>query len=219
MEFSETEAKHLQLSIDQIEKTPSDYLRSTQTLIANSHEHEKCSSTNTSLNSTSSSSSNRSSSKVPKMTRSNKQRKLSSAKLESHPVVPDDYPPAVCYTPDEHYYPHHSQSNYSNLALYAAAATGNYPHSFPHADETIYYDQKRMSTYDANNKRLRVDNNDHHHHHHVSLIDYEANYPSDKLEFYSPGNHYQAEHPYHHASVIVDSQQYFLNGWNGTTAF
>lgn len=32
----------------------------------------------------------------------------------------------------------------------------------------------------------------------------------------SANNYYQTEHPYHH---IVDSQQYLLNGWNGTTAF
>jgi hypothetical protein len=50
-------------------------------------------------------------------------------------------------------------------------------------------------------KRIRFDN------------DYETNFYS------SSNNYYQNEHPYHHTSVIVDSQQYFLNGWNGTTAF
>jgi hypothetical protein len=77
----------------------------------------------------------------------------------------------------------------------------------------MYYDQKR----------IRLDNDHHHHHHH--LFDYESNLSSEKLEFYSPTNNcyvssnYPPEHPYHHTSVIVDSQQYFLNGWNGTTAF
>jgi len=124
------------------------------------------------------------------------------------------------YNTDEQYYSHNPQTNYSNFALYAAA-TSNYPNP----DESIYYDQKRISTYDVNNKRLRLDNDHHHHHHHLSLIDYETNLPSEKLEFYSPTNNccvstnYQTEHPYHHTSVIVDSQQYFLNGWTGTTAF
>ncbi|CAF4399728.1 unnamed protein product, partial [Rotaria magnacalcarata] len=62
----DVEAKHLKLSIDQIENSPSDYIRLAQTLAVNSVENEKCSSANTSLNSTSSASSNRSSSKVPK---------------------------------------------------------------------------------------------------------------------------------------------------------
>jgi hypothetical protein len=93
----------------------------------------------------------------------------------------------------------------------------------------MYYDQqqqqqqqkKRVASYEINNKRIRLDNE----HHHLSLIDYETNLPSEKIDFYPSTNscyassNYQTEHPYHHTSVIVDSQQYFLNGWNGTTAF
>jgi hypothetical protein len=186
--FSDVEAKHLQLSIDQLEKSSSDYLRAAQTLIPNSIDNDKCSSTNTSLNSTSSTSSNRSSSKILKTNRIIKQRKLSTAKT-------DEYSSTLSYNTDEHYYPHNPQ----NFALYAAASASNYP------NESMYYDPK--------------------HHHHLSLIDYETNLSSDKIDFYSPTNNcyvstnYQTEHPYHHTSVIVDSQQYFLNGWNGTTAF
>lgn len=126
-----------------------------------------------------------------------KQRKSSPIKVDSH-----EYP---LYYPDEHYYtPNQAQSNYSNLALYAATV-GNYPNT---SDTTMYYDQKRM----------RIDS-DHQHHH--PILDYDH----EKFEYYSPNNHcyvstnYPAEHSYHHTSVIVDSQQYFLNGWNGTTAF
>jgi hypothetical protein len=78
-----------------------------------------------------------------------------------------------------------------------------------------------LSLCDVNNKRIRLDNEPHHHHH----LDYQPNLPSDKIDFYSPTNNcyvsttYPTEHPYHHTSVIVDSQQYFLNGWNGATAF
>jgi hypothetical protein len=95
--------------------------------------------------------------------------------------------------------------------LYAAAASSNYPNPFNNPNDSMYYDQKR----------IRLDNEHHHHH----LFDYETNLSSEKLDFYSPTNNcyvstnYQTEHPYHHTSVIVDSQQYFLNGWNGTTAF
>jgi hypothetical protein len=80
-----------------------------------------------------------------------------------------------------------------------------------------------LSLCDVNNKRVRLDNESHHHH--LSRIDYETNLPSDKIDFYPPTNNcyvstnYPTEHPYHHTSVIVDSQQYFLNGWNGATAF
>ncbi|CAF3824173.1 unnamed protein product [Adineta steineri] len=84
-----------------------------------------------------------------------------------------------------------------------------------------------LSLCSVNNKRIRLDNESipHHHHHHLSNIDYETNLPSDKIDFYPPTNNcyvstnYPTEHPYHHTSVIVDSQQYFLNGWNGATAF
>jgi hypothetical protein len=80
-----------------------------------------------------------------------------------------------------------------------------------------------LSLCDVNNKRVRLDNETHHHH--LSPIDYQPNLPSDKIDFYPPTNNcyvstnYPTEHPYHHTSVIVDSQQYFLNGWNGATAF
>jgi hypothetical protein len=79
-----------------------------------------------------------------------------------------------------------------------------------------------LSICDVNNKRLRLDNE---HHSHLSHIDYEPNISSDKTDLYPPTNscyvstNYPTEHPYHHTSVIVDSQQYFLNGWNGATAF
>jgi hypothetical protein len=80
-----------------------------------------------------------------------------------------------------------------------------------------------LSLCDVNIKRIRHDNEPHHHH--LSHINYETNLPSDKIDLYPSTNNcyvstnYPAEHPYHHTSVIVDSQQYFLNGWNGTTAF
>ncbi|CAF1578145.1 unnamed protein product [Rotaria magnacalcarata] len=221
--LSDVEAKHLKLSIDQIENSPSDYIRLAQTLAVNSVENEKCSSANTSLNSTSSASSNRSSSKVPKVNRLIKQRKLSPTRTDLHQTIVDDYPSTIGYNTDEHYYPHNAQTNYPNFSLYTAG-TNNYPNAFNNLDESTYYDQKRISSYETNNKRIRLDN-DHHHHHHLSLIDYETNLPSEKLDLYSSGNNcyvstnYPTEHPYHHASVIVDSQQYFLNGWNGTTAF
>jgi len=84
-----------------------------------------------------------------------------------------------------------------------------------------------LSLCDVNNKRVRLDNEPYHHHHHQHLsdINYETNLPSDKIDLYPPTNNcyvstnYPTEHPYHHTSVIVDSQQYFLNGWNGATAF
>jgi hypothetical protein len=80
-----------------------------------------------------------------------------------------------------------------------------------------------LSLCDVNNKRVRLDNEPHHHH--LTHIDYQTNLPSDKIDFYPSTNNcyvstnYPTEHPYHHTSVIVDSQQYFLNGWNGATAF
>jgi hypothetical protein len=80
-----------------------------------------------------------------------------------------------------------------------------------------------LSLCDVNNKRVRLDNEPHLHH--LSHIDYQPNLPSDKIDFYPSTNNcyvstnYPTEHPYHHTSVIVDSQQYFLNGWNGATAF
>ncbi|CAF1409087.1 unnamed protein product [Adineta ricciae] len=216
--LSDIEAKHLQLSIDQIEKSNSDYIRSNQILTTNSLDNDKCSSTNTSLNSTSSSTSNRSCPKLAKINRSIKQRKFSSTKTDLQSTPIDDYPPTIGYNSDEQYYSHTPQANYPNFALYTAATTSNYSHPFHHSDESVYYDQKRISTHEINNKRLRLDN-DHHHHHHLPFINYDTNFSSDKLEFYSSANNYQPEHPYHHTSVIVDSQQYFLNGWNGTTAF
>ena len=85
-----------------------------------------------------------------------------------------------------------------------------------------------LSLCSVNNKRIRLDNESiphHSHHHHLSHIDYETNLPSDKIDFYPPTNNcyvstnYPTEHPYHHTSVIIDSQQYLLNGWNGATAF
>ena len=78
---------------------------------------------------------------------------------------------------------------------------------------------------DVNNKRPRLEQEHHHHHHHLSPIDYESNPLADKIDLYATNNNgyvtsnYPAEPAYHHASVIVDSQQYFLNGWNGATAF
>lgn len=224
--YSEVEAKHLKLSIDQLETSSSDYIRSNQTLAMNTIDNEKCSSTNTSLNSTSSSSSNRSSSKLSKTNRLVKQRKLSPPRTDLHQTILDDYPATINYNTDEHYYPHNAPTNYSNFSLYTTG-TNNYPNPFNNLDESMYYDQKRISTYDINNKRARLDNeyHNHHHHHHIPLIDYETNLPSEKLDLYSSANNcyvstnYPTEHPYHHTSVIVDSQQYFLNGWNGTTAF
>ena len=76
---------------------------------------------------------------------------------------------------------------------------------------------------DVNNKQVRLDNGSEHHH--LSHTDYETNLPSDKIDLYLPTNHcyastnYPTEHPYNHTSVIIDTQQYFLNGWNGTPAF
>ncbi|CAF4691997.1 unnamed protein product [Rotaria sp. Silwood2] len=223
--LSDVEAKHLQLSIDQLENSSSDYIRSNQTLIVNSIDNEKCSSTNTSLNTTasSSSSSNRSSSKILKTNRLIKQRKLSPIRTDLRTAIIDDYPSTICYNTDEHYYTHNTQTNYPNFSLYTTG-TNNHSNPFNNLDESMYYDQKRISSYDINNKRIRLDND--HHHHHLSLIDYETNLPSEKLDLYSSSTNncyvstnYQTEHPYHHTSVIVDSQQYFLNGWNGTTAF
>ena len=82
---------------------------------------------------------------------------------------------------------------------------------------------------DVNNKRPRLEHDHHHHHHHLAPIDYESNPLADKIELYATNNNnnnngyvtnnYPTEPAYHHASVIVDSQQYFLNGWNGATAF
>ncbi|CAF4495746.1 unnamed protein product [Rotaria socialis] len=312
--LSDVEAKHLKLSVDQVEKTPSDYMRSAQalaTLAANSGDPDKCSSTNTSLNSSSSSTSNRNSAnKVLKPTRSIKQRKssprlMTKAEILSSPTTMDDYsstPTGICYNPDEIYYnshhPHHSQPNYPNIATYTSSNNYTHPLCFPtysNLDDdnkspssysslpiynSMYYDQpqsndynllspkmippkqtqqhqmmlnkkkqllpqqqqqqqqqhqqqhtlKRGSSYDTLalcdvNKRIRLDNESHHHHHHLSDIDYETNLPSDKIDLYPSMNNcytstnYPTEHPYHHTSVIVDSQQYFLNGWNGAAAF
>ena len=321
---SDLEAKHLQLSIDQVEKTPTDYIRSAQalaTLAANSGEADKCSSTNTSLNSSSSSASNRhGNTKVLKNSRPMKQRKspsksLPKAEILTSPTLIEDYPSAtttsICYPHDELYYPpHHSQSNYPNFSLYPSATT--YPSATCFStysnldDETttkpyssssssssamynsMYYDPQQVNNYhlfsssktipsskqqssstgnrkkgilpiqssqpspsstfkrgsssetltmsDVNNKRVRLDNESAPHipppaqphpphHHHFSHLDYPSNLPSDKLDFYPSTNNcyvsssYPTEHPYHHTSVIVDSQQYFLNGWNGATAF
>lgn len=322
MFLSDVEAKHLQLSVDQVEKTSTDYIRSAQalvTLAANSGETDKCSSTNTSLNSSSSSTSNRNlSNKILKTNRSIKQRKsspksLTKTELLTSPNIIDDYPSSsttttatsaaaaaaagLGYTHDDIYY--NSQTNYPNFSLYTSST--NYPNSscfstYSNIDDdnktysslpmynSMYYDQQQqqqqsndyhllsttkinplkqqsqqqsminkkkqqilpiqtqqhqqqqqqhikrgpscetLSLCDVNNKRVRLDN-DPHHHHHLSHIDYQTNLPSDKIDFYPPTNNcyastnYPTEHPYHHTSVIVDSQQYFLNGWNGTTAF
>lgn len=186
--LSEIEARHLQLSIDQIDKpTTIDYHPSVDI--------DKCSSTNTSLNSLTSSSSSslsnrNSSSKLAKSNRSIKQRKSSPIKLDSQQTNFDDY------STYEHYYPSPAASNSHSF----------YPinsNSYAHSNEVNYYEQKRF----------RFDN-DHHHHHHSHLFDYQPNISSDKLDFYS--SNYPTDH---HPSVIVDSQQYFFNGWNGTTAF
>jgi len=188
--FSDIEAKHLQLSIDQIDKPSMDYHPSTSSI-----DIDKCSSTNTSLNSSSSSLSNRnSSSKLVKTNRLIKQRKSSPIKSDGQPTNFDDYP---AY---EHYYPPSSSSSNSH-SFYPTNST-----SYPHSNEANYYEQKRF----------RLDN-DHHQHHHAHLFDYQSNLSADKLDFYS--SNYPTDHPYHHTSVIVDSQQYFFNGWNGTTAF
>jgi hypothetical protein len=296
----------LQLSIDQVEKIPSDYIRSAQalaTLAANSGETDKCSSTNTSLNSSSSSTSNRNcTNKILKTNRSIKQRKsppktILKTEILSSPTIINDYPSTttggVSYTHDDLYYnSHHSQTNYPNFSLYSSSA--NYPSSscfstYANLDDdhsrsyssslpmynSMYYDQQQTNNYhslpsssskmisskqqpqhsignkkkqilpiqssqqqqqikrgsscetlslcDVNNKRVRLDNEPHHHH--LSHLDYQTNLPSDKIDFYPPTNNcyvsttYPTEHPYHHTSVIVDSQQYFLNGWNGATAF
>lgn len=224
---SDAEAKHLQLSTGQLEKSMDDYARSTQalaTLTANSVDHEKCSSTNTSLNSTmssTSSSSTRSCPKVPKINRSVKQSKTSPIKTDPAPTVIDDYPSALCYNTDDYYYSPNPPSNYTNLALYSANYSS--PSCFSalnQTEESLYYDSQQQK------KRIRLDND---HHHHVAVMDYESNGPYEKMNFYSSpsttancyvaANNYPTDHPYHHTSVIVDSQQYFLNGWNGTTAF
>jgi hypothetical protein len=228
------EAKHLQLSTVQIDKCVSDYSRSSHphsSLTTNiSLDHDKSSSNNTSLNSTVSSStssslSNRSGSKTNKTTRTTKQTKLSPVKTELGTGVTDEYSSTPCYNTDEYYYSANPPANYSNLALYAANYSS--PSCFStlnNTDESIYYECQQK-------KRLRLDND--HHPHHLTLLDYESNVACDKMNFYgSPaataaGNCYISaaaayptdHHPYHHASVIVDSQQYFLNGWNGTAAF
>ncbi|CAF3046308.1 unnamed protein product [Rotaria sp. Silwood2] len=321
--LSDIEAKHLQLSIDQVEKTPSDYIRSTQalaTLAANSGDNDKCSSTNTSLNSSSSSSiSNRNSTnKILKTNRSIKQRKLSPKSITKNeiilsPTINDDYSsttatPGICYTHDDiyyynshHHHHHHSQTN-PNFSLYTSSTNYSNPACFstysnldddhnksssPYSSlpiyNSMYYDQQPSNDYnllaskmipskpplppppptqqqqhqvmlnkkkqflpiplssqqqqqnnkrgpscetltlcDVNNKRIRLDNESHHH---LSHIDYETNLTSDKIDLYPSANNcyastnYPTEHPYHHTSVIVDSQQYFLNGWNGAAAF
>ncbi|CAF0925344.1 unnamed protein product [Rotaria sordida] len=322
--LSDFEAKHLQLSIDQVEKTPSDYIRSAQalvTLAANSGENDKCSSTNTSLNTSSSSStSNRNSlNKTLKTTRSIKQRKspklITKNDIISSPTIIDDYPSSssttatgICYTHDDIYYNshnhhHHSQTNYPNFSLYTSSTNYSNPPCFStysNLDDdhnkssssypslpiynSMYYDQQQSNDYnllsskmilskqppqqqqhqmmlnkkkqflpippssqqqqqqqqqqqpnikrgpscetltlcDVNNKRIRLDNESHHH---LSHTDYETNLTSDKIDLYPSTNNcyvstnYPTEHPYHHTSVIVDSQQYFLNGWNGAAAF
>ena len=316
---SDVEAKHLQLSIDQLEKTPNDYLRSAQalaTLAANSGDVDKCSSTNTSLNSSSSSASNRiPTGKILKTNRSIKQRKpspKSMAKNEmiSSPTIIDDYPSittatSTCYSNDDVYYNNNnnnnasslhlqSQANYSNLALYPSSVNYSNPACFPAYpsamdDEhksyaslpmynSMYYDPQQSTDYhllssskmmpskqadpmmlgkkkpsatpssaqqqqqphvkrgpscetlslsDMNNKRMRLDPE--HQHQHLSPLDYETGPSAEKIDLYAGSNtcyassNYPAEHPYHHhhhhTSVIVDSQQYFLNGWNGATAF
>ena len=126
----------------------------------------------------------------------------------------------IGFNTDEYYYSHNPHSNYSNFAL-CATSTKNYSNTFNNLDESVY-DPKRISFSHNNNKRIRLNNE---HCHHLSLIDYETNLRSEKTDFHSPTNNcymstnYQTEHPYYHTSVIVDNQQYLLNGWNGTTAF
>ena len=135
-----------------------------------------------------------------KNTRLNKQKKSSPIKIDSHEC-------ASYHHPDEHYYvPNPPPTNYPNFAVYTATV-GNYPNP----SDSMYYDQKRM----------RLDSD------HPHFFDYENNLSAEKFDYYSSNNHcypstnYPPEHAYHHhhTSVIVDSQQYFLNGWNGTTAF
>ncbi|CAF1331006.1 unnamed protein product [Adineta ricciae] len=302
--LSDVEAKHLHLSIDQVEKTPSDYMRSVQalaTLAANSGDNDKCSSTNTSLNSSSSSTTNRICiNKVLKTNRAMKQRKSSpklSTKTELIPsptIISDDYssiPTSTSYNSDDIYYNphHHPQTNYCNYPLYPSLTSHTTPSTFPtyaNLDDdnkssslsmynSLYYEQQPISTNDfhlskmvpskqqqqqhpstmidkkkqviqtplisqqnkrsstsetlslcdVNNKRVRLDNDHSLQNHHLSHMDYGTNLPSDKMDLYSSTNNcyvatnYPTEHPYHHTSVIVDSPQYFLNGWNGTTAF
>ncbi|UJR31568.1 hypothetical protein I4U23_019055 [Adineta vaga] len=312
--LSDVEAKHLQLSVDQVEKSPSDYMRSVQalaTLAANSGDNDKCSSTNTSLNSSSSSTVNRNCpNKILKTNRSIKQRKSSPKLLTKNEIVssptltPDDYSPiptSTSYNHDDIYYnPHHqhSHANYPNFPLYPSSAPySTSSSSFPlyaNLDDdnnkssslpmynSLYYEQqptndyhasitskiipskqqqqqqqhhphhhstmldkkkqiiqtpliqqhnKRSSTCetlsscDVNNKRVRLDNEHSLQNHHLSHNNYETNLSSEKMDLYPSttncyvSTNYPTEHPYHHTSVIVDSQQYFLNGWNGTTAF
>ncbi|CAF3818117.1 unnamed protein product, partial [Rotaria sp. Silwood1] len=154
--LSDIEAKHLQLSIDQVEKTSTDYIRSAQalaTLAANSGENDKCSSTNTSLNSSSSStttttiSNKNSTNKILKTNRSIKQRKLSPKlitknEIISSPIINDDYSltttTGICYPHDDIYYNshnhnhnhHHSQINYPNFSLYTSSTNYSNPSCF-----------------------------------------------------------------------------------------
>lgn len=131
---------------------------------------EKCSSTNTSLNSLSSASSSslsnrNSSSKLVKT----KQRKSSPIKSDCQQTNFDDY------SSYEHYYPTSTSNSHSFYPI--------------NVNESNYYETKRF----------RFDHDQH----------YQTNFSSD----------YLIDQSYPHTSVIVDSQQYFFNGWNGTTAF
>jgi hypothetical protein len=231
---SDIEAKHLQLSTGQLEKSFGEYYSrgSTQlpttSSLTSSIDHDKCSSSNTSLNSTFSStsgssiSSNRSYAKVSKGNRTLKQSKVSPMKTNVSSTTIDDYPATNAYQQDDYYYPLNTSSSttgaYSNLAFYTANYSSS-PSCASNVDQSMYYDIQ-------DKKRFRSDNE----HQHLPSIDYESNGSYEKMNFYSTpstttgncyvnNNGYPTDHSYHHASVIVDSQQYFLNGWNGTAAF
>lgn len=207
--YSEIEAKHLQLSVNQIDKSFSDYSESNATNLIES------SSTNTSRNSTlssTSSSSNRSCSKIPKINRVVKQNKYSPIKTDPSTNVTENYSTTLSYnTTDDAYYSSNPSMNYSNLSLYAS----NYSNSscfstLNNSDDSFYYECQQK-------KRMRLE----HDHSRLTPIESESNFYSStptSNHCYMTINNYSNEHSHHPASVIVDSQQYFLNGWNGGTA-
>lgn len=173
--FSQVEAKHLQLSVNQIDKSLADYssLNSSSTTM-NSIENDSANTTTRPL----------------KNTRPIKANKYSPVKTN----FVDEYSPTVCYNNNSS-----DEAYYSNLSLYS---------SLNNSDPSFYYEyqQKKRIRFDYDQSNLTTNE---------SSSNFYSSTPNNNHCYGTTIGTYSNEHTYH----STPSQQYFFNGWNGTTAF
>lgn len=126
------------------------------------------------------------------------------SKIKSSPIKLEEYPSNICYQSQSEDYSYvYSSSSSSSSTVYPntySSSPSCYSTLNSQHDPTIYSDYQEK-------KRFR--------------LDYDSYSSSSMTPYYSyPSEHtYYHPHPPHSTSVIVDNQQYLLNGWNnGTTA-